>query len=619
MKGILMLLVLATSLSLNAAYPGYWQQKVDYDMKIDVNVKNYQYSGSMKLVYTNNSPDDLNRVFYHLYFNAFQPGSMMDVRSQTIEDPDPRVGNRISQLTKEEQGWMRVKSLTMNGSPVKFTEVGTILEVDLDKPIKAGKRVTFEMVWDAQVPLQIRRSGRTSTEGIELSMSQWYPKMCEYDKEGWHANPYIGREFHGVWGDFKVDITIDETYVLGATGELRNADEIGFGYGSGRTKKRPVNGKLTWKWEAKNVHDFVWAADPDYVHTTTQVPDGPLLRFIYQPHPEYDANWEQLGEFMSRAFQYLSKNFGKYPYPVYSFIQGGDGGMEYPMATLITGHRTLRSLVGVSVHEAAHSWYQGVLATNEALYEWMDEGFTSFASDLTMMHLFSERTRRAHQYAYQGYISIARTDKENALITHGDHYTSNYAYGMAAYSKGQVLLAQLGYVIGDEVRDRALLRYFEEWKFKHPTPTDFKRVMEKESGIELDWYFEYFEHSTHTIDYAITEVRGNSTSTSITLEREGLMPMPIDLLITMRDGTERLYNIPLRIMRGHKTQPSWFEGRYEVLDDWPWVNASLELQFDFDVDSIERIEIDPSRTMADLYRENNVVELDPEIRYQLTR
>lgn len=619
MKGILILLVLVTSLSLNAAYPGYWQQKVDYNMNIDVNVEKYQYSGTMKLVYTNNSPDDLNRVFYHLYFNAFQPGSMMDVRSQTIEDPDPRVGDRIGQLTSEEQGWMRVKSLTMNGSPVKFTEVGTILEVDLDNPIKSGKRVTFEMVWDAQVPLQIRRSGRTSSEGIEFSMSQWYPKMCEYDKEGWHANPYIGREFHGVWGDFKVNITIDETYVLGATGELRNADEIGFGYGSGKTKKRPVNGKLTWKWEAKNVHDFVWAADPDYLHITTQVPDGPLLRFIYQPHPEYDANWEQLGEFMSKAFQYLSKNFGKYPYPVYSFIQGGDGGMEYPMATLITGHRTLRSLVGVSVHEAAHSWYQGVLATNEALYEWMDEGFTSYASDLTMMHLFADRTRRAHQYAYQGYISIARTDKENALITHGDHYTSNYAYGMAAYSKGQVLLAQLGYVIGEEVRDRALLRYFEEWKFKHPTPTDFKRVMEKESGIELDWYFEYFEHSTHTIDYAITEVRGNSTSTSITLEREGLMPMPIDLLITMRDGTERLYNIPLRIMRGHKSQPTWFEGTYEVLEDWPWVNATLELQLDFDVDTIDRIEIDPSRTMADLYRENNVVELDTEIRYQLTR
>ena len=594
---------------------GYWQQHVDYTIDLNVNVENYQYAGSMKLVYTNNSPDDLNRVFFHLYFNAFQPGSMMDVRSLSIEDPDPRVGSRISELAPEEQGWMRVKSLTMNGKPVRFTESETILEVELDTPIKAGKKATFEMVWDAQVPLQIRRSGRTNKEDIEFSMSQWYPKLCEYDKEGWHANPYIGREFHGVWGDFNVNITLDKDYLIGATGELKNAKEIGHGYAP-ISNQKPVNGQLTWRWEAKNVHDFVWAADPDYIHTTRQIEGGPLLRFIYQPNEEFDANWEQLPELMDKAFRFMSEQYGAYPYPVYSFIQGGDGGMEYPMATLITGHRSLRSLTGVSVHEAAHSWYQGVLATNEALYEWMDEGFTSFATDRTMLHLFADPTRRPNQMAYQGYISLALSGKEEALITHADHYATNYGYGMAAYSKGEVLLAQLGYIMGDEVRDRALKRYFDTWKFKHPTSSDFKRVMELESGIELDWYFEYFEQSTHTIDYSIELVEATDSGARITLERIGRMPMPVDVVVTLRDGSQHMYTIPMVIMRGHKTQPSDFDGSFTVAADWPWVETAYALEIDLAASQIASIEIDSAKGMADLDRSNNRVEFDATILFQ---
>lgn len=593
------------------AQNGYWQQRAEYTMNIDVNVETYQYTGQQKLVYTNNSPDALNRVFYHLYFNAFQPGSMMDMRSRTIVDPDPRVGDRISKLTPEEQGWMRVKSLTMNGKPVRFTTVGTILEVDLDAAIMPGKKVTFEMTWDAQVPLQVRRSGRSSSEGIEFSMAQWYPKMCEYDIEGWHANPYVGREFHGVWGDFNIDITIDQRYLIGATGVLRNAEEIGFGYGSDKAKPKPVNGKLTWKWEAKNVHDFVWGADPDYKHITTQVENGPILRMIYQPNPDFDQNWQELGDYMAKALTFMSERYGKYPYPVYSFIQGGDGGMEYPMATLITGHRSLRSLVGVSVHELAHNWYQGVLATNEALYEWMDEGFTSYISSETMAHLFVDPLRKPHQQAYQGYLSLARDGKENALITHADHYTTNSAYGTAAYSKGETLLAQLGYIIGEDVRDRGLLRYYEDWKFKHPTSTDFKRSMERESGFELDWYFEYFERSTHTIDYAIAEVIGTSEVVTLTLERKGVMPMPVDLVITFRDGSQIMYNLPLEMMRNNKAAPVGFETNYVMLQDWPWTHPTRTLELEHNINEIESIEIDPARGMADIDRSNNRVDIEP--------
>src|SRR5690606_2926227 len=192
---------------------GYWQQHADYTMTIDMNVNNYQYNGEQKLVYTNNSPDVLNKVYYHLYFNAFQPGSEMDVRSRTIADPDSRVGDRISKLQPNEIGYINVTSLKQNGSSVKHKTTGTILEVMLNSPIQPGEKVTFDMVFDAQVPIQIRRSGRNSSEGVALSMTQWYPKLAEYDFEGWHANPYIGREFHGVWGNFDVTLKIDKNYV----------------------------------------------------------------------------------------------------------------------------------------------------------------------------------------------------------------------------------------------------------------------------------------------------------------------------------------------------------------------------------------------------------------------
>lgn len=586
-----------------------WQQRAEYEMDIDVDVASHQYTGSQKITYTNNSPDALDKVFYHLYFNAFQPGSMMDVRSRTIEDPDPRVADRILHLPEDEQGWIKVKSLKMNGKKVDFATVGTILEVELKKAIKPGAKVVFEMEWDAQVPRQVRRSGWMNKEGVEFSMTQWYPKLCEYDYEGWHAHPYVGREYYGVWGDFNVNITIDHNYTIGGTGVLQNPDEIGHGYSE--VTPRPSGDKLTWKFKAENVHDFAWAADPDFVHDMQTMDNGTVMHFIYQNDPEYRQNWVDFQPLVVRAFEYMNKEFGVYPYPQFTVIQGGDGGMEYPMSTLITGDRNMRSLTGVTVHEGAHSWYYGALGTNENFYEWMDEGFTSFATSKTMNEIFGSNQENPHNYAYQGYLSLARDGKEEPLITNADHYTTNHAYGVAAYSKGQVLLAQLGYVIGNDVRDRGLRRYFEEWKFKHPNPTDFKRVMEKESGIELDWYFEYFTGTTKTIDYGVGKIVGTEGKTHITLERLGLMPMPVDLLVEYKDGSSEIYNIPLQIMRGYKQTSE--KGTWSLMEDWPWTNPEYVVELDIPVASIKRIEIDPSGLLADIDRENNRVDFHEEI------
>ena len=579
---------------------GYWQQKVDYTMDIDVDASNYQYEGKQTLVYTNNSPDVLDRVFYHLYFNAFQPGSEMDVRSRTIADPDGRVTDRISKLTPEEIGYIKPKMLTQDGKPLQYEVVGTVMEVELNTPIQPGASTTFKMEWEAQVPLQVRRSGRTNKEGVALSMTQWFPKMAEYDFQGWHADPYIAREFHGVWGDFDVTIHIDEDYVVGGTGY--NASNVK--NGDYPKVKKARRGKKSWQFIAPNVHDFTWAADKDYVHDQYDGPNGVTLNFYYKNNPEIKENWEKLQPLTAELLAYFNEHIGEYPYKQYSVIQGGDGGMEYAMSTLITGERKFGSLFGVTAHEMAHTWFQFLLATNEGKHEWMDEGFTSYISALAQNEILEENNPNPLSGSYRGYQFLATSGTEEPATTHADRYDLNRSYSITAYSKGAVFLAQLGYIIGKENLEKTIKQYFKEWAFKHPTPNDFIRVAEKVSGFELDWYLMDFMQTTKTIDYAIKGVEPNDKGgTTITLERVGAIAMPIDLSVQYLDGTQETFYIPLQMARAEKDNP-YSDVKWTVLDDWAWAYPT----YSFDIPAgkeVVTLNIDASALMADVNRDNN--------------
>lgn len=584
-----------------------WQQSISYQMEVDMDVSTNRYRGSQTIAYSNHSPDTLHRVFFHLYYNAFQPNSMMDERSRSISDPDRRVGDRIANLSSEEIGYMRVSSLKMNGQTVSsMEEVGTVLEVSLQEPILPNSTVILESEFEAQVPLQVRRSGRDNAEGIRYSMAQWYPKLANYDEQGWHANPYIGREFYGTWGDFDVKITIDKDYVLGGTGYLQNGNEIGHGYEApGKSAPQNDASRLTWHFYAPQVHDFMWAADPDFTHDKLVMENGITLHFLYEKNSKTEKNWSALQEYTQKAMTYFSEHYGQYPYQQFSVIQGGDGGMEYPMSTLITGQRTLGSLVGVTVHELAHSWFQGVLGTNESLYPWMDEGFTTFASNRCMAAIFSEQPSGFPQLgAYAGYEKLAKSGLEEPMGTHADHYHTNTAYGIAAYSKGALFLAQLGYIIGEEVRDQAMLHYWNQWKFKHPNANDITRIMEKASGLELDWFKEYWVYTTKTIDYTISSVSEENGKTRVTLERKGLMPMPIDFVVTYKGGKQETIYLPLTIMRGSKAEEDGFPERVRT-QRWPWTHIQSEIILDQPLSAIQRMSIDPSLRLADINREDN--------------
>ncbi|WP_291150959.1 M1 family metallopeptidase [Flavobacterium sp. UBA7680] len=615
------------SLGLNASFAQstpYWQQHADYKMEVSMDVKNYQYKGKQELVYTNNSPDTLRKVFYHLFPNAFQPGSEMDARLHFIKDPDGRMVNkvktadgkevkqsRIESLKPNEIGYLKISDFKQDGISAQTRVSGTILEVILPKPILPNSKTTFTLGFDGQVPVQIRRSGRNNSEGVELSMSQWYPKLAEFDFEGWHADPYIAREFHGVWGNFDVKITIDKDYTIGGSGYLQDKNTIGHGYeDAGVTVVYPKKAKtLTWHFIAPNVHDFTWAADKEYTHDIVKGPNDVDLHFFYKNNEKTTANWKQLEPLMVKVMDYYNHRVGAYPYKQYSFIQGGDGGMEYAMCTLMLGNGTLEGILGTATHELGHSWFQHILASNESKHPWMDEGFTTYIEDSALNELKGDK-KEANPFkgTYAAYYSLVNSGKEQPQTTHGDRYDENRPYSISSYVKGCIFLAQLEYVIGKESLDATLKRYFNDFKFKHPTPNDIKRTAERVSGAELDWYLIDWAQTANTIDYGIKDVADNSGKTTITLERIGRMPMPIDLKVDYTDGTSENFYIPLRMMNFIKPNPNPNEKR-TVVEDWAWAMSNYSFTIDKNKTAIKKITIDPSGLMADVKPANNVFEV----------
>lgn len=589
-----------------------------------MDVKNYQYKGKQELVYTNNSPDTLRKVFYHLYPNAFQPGSEMDARLHSIKDPDGRMvskikgadgkevkQSRIETLKPNEVGYLKITNLKQDGIVAQTRTSGTILEVTLAKPILPNSQTTFTLDFDGQVPVQIRRSGRNNSEGVELSMSQWYPKLAEFDFEGWHADPYIAREFHGVWGNFDVKITIDKDYTIGGSGYLQDKNQIGHGYeDAGVAVVYPKKAKtLTWHFIAPNVHDFTWAADKEYVHDIVKGPNDVELHYFYKNNPKTVENWKKLEPLMVKVMDFYNHKVGPYPYKQYSFIQGGDGGMEYAMCTLMLGNGTLEGILGTATHEMGHSWFQHILASNESKHPWMDEGFTTYIEDMALNELKGDKkVENPFKGNYTAYYNLVNSGKEQPQSTHGDRYDENRPYSISSYVKGSIFLSQLEYVIGKENVDATLKRYYNDFKFKHPSPNDIKRTAERVSGAELDWYLIDWTETLNTIDYGIKDVADNAGKTTVSLERIGRMPMPIDLTVEYTDGTSESFYIPLRMMNFIKPNPNPNVKR-TVLEDWAWAQSNYSFTIDKSKTAIKKITIDSSGLMADVKAANNVYEV----------
>lgn len=600
MKKLLIILCFCFTASV-LSQNGYWQQHVEYTMEIDVDVERFSYAGEQNLVYTNNSPDTLQRVFYHLYYNAFKPGSDLEAASRFSYNDKRNMSKNLLSLDKNDWGNVHVLALTQDGFAVNHTTKETILEVDLNTPLLPGDKTSLDMSFFIKVPAIVRRAGKNNSDGIAFSMAQWYPKLCEYDNEGWHANPYIGREFYGVWGDFDVTINIDKDYTVAASGYLQNPEKIGHGYAP--LDPEVVHGeKISWNFIAPDVHDFTWAADPEYIHDVVPVKNGPNMHFFYKNETPYLKSWKDLQPFAVKFLEFFSKNIGKYPYKQYSVIMAGDGGMEYAMCTFITGsgYSDYRKLLGVTSHEIAHSWFQFLLATNESKHAWMDEGFTSYIDDAALNETLGLNSVVPNKGAYRAYFRWVATGLEEPLTTHADRYKFSRGYGASSYSKGSVFLSQLGYIIGEKNLYKTFKHYFNEWSFKHPRPYDFIRSAERVSGLELDWYLMDWAQTTKQLDYQVNSIVGEGNKTKIVLKRGKQMPMPIDLLVVLKDGSSLLFNIPLTMMRGNRPLENT-----TLLDSWSWAQPYYIFELNVAKENIQEVVIDPLGFTADVNRKNN--------------
>lgn len=591
----------------------YYQQHAKYKMEIDVDAEHFTYKGKQTLTYTNNSPDELKVAYFHLYWNAFKPGSMMDqnVANQGVNgDSRLQVGgvSRLASIPIDEEGVQNIRSIKQNGVDLRFEIQETIMKVVLNEPIKPNSSTVFTLDWDAVVPYQIRRSGRNNREGIDMTMTQWYPKIAEYDYDGWATFDYIGREFHAPFSDYDVTIKIDKDYVLGAGGVLQNPGEVK-GYEQGAQVKTDKEGKATWRWKANNILDFAWAADRDYTVESFTVLDGPKVYYVYQKN-EKTAYWEESKPLITKYFQIMNADYGRYAYPTYSFIQGGDGGMEYGMATMILGeHGSLERLVGLMVHEGSHMWFQQMLATNESMKPWLDEGFTSYASTKVMDQLFPPTRPQSNPFVgtLRSYVNFTKTGKEEPASWLGDHHDDGRAYSVASYTKGETFLVELGYIVGEQNLSLIMKEYFTQWNLKHPSERDFMHIAQKISGMDLKWFYHYWINTVKTIDYAIKDLEYLEGETKVTLLNKGGVPMPIDFSILTTDQKIVNYQIPLNMTREWKKHDLY--GPFTTLHYWPYTQKEYSFVIPYSKEQIKALGIDFSGRLADVNLEDNYKEV----------
>ncbi|MDT8341476.1 MAG: M1 family metallopeptidase [Longimicrobiales bacterium] len=576
--------------------PGYWQQRVAYRIRTRLHPDDARVTGSETIRYENRSPDTLTAVWLNLPQNVFAPGN-------------PR--NRTVPVT----GGFTLERVLVQGGPVTVERPGrpvpTSVGIPLPSPVPPGGVVALEIDFSFQVPEGTFRMGREGTEVFYLA--QWYPQVAVYDDlQGWVRDPYLGDgEFYLDYGDFEVEITAPEGWLVSASGVLQNPDEVlrpeavARLRGAGRDGVTPVVGRgdrdagrstaeagpdglLTWRYRAENVRDFAWGASDRYVWdaTVAEYPgaDGvtrsAAIHALYRPE---QPNWERAAEYARHAIESHSYWY-PYPYPQMTVNEGViGGGMEYPMITIVGGGRTPLSLYGVVSHELAHMWWPMVVGSNERRHAWMDEGLASFSEDLFTPTLFPEAPGGVG--TLEGYLRTAGTDAETESMRPADLYGPFGNRGLASYGKPATVFRALRAILGEETFDEAMRTYVRRWAFKHPHPLDLFWTFEDVAGRDLDWFFHPWLYTTRVLDQAIEgmSVEAGGRHVTVFVADRGEIPMPVHLTVEVEGGDVVRYTAGVE---------RWREGR-------------MELEFTLPA-PVARAELDAGRMFPDVNRADNV-------------
>ena len=533
-----------------AAQAPYFQQEVNYRITATLDDETHTLHSFLALEYVNRSPDTLHHIWFHLWPNAYSNRQTAFARQAL------RMRNTRFHFADEDMlGGLSGLDFRMDDKPAELVpdaQHPDIALLRLPAPLPPGQSAKIETPFVLKVPASFSRLGR---EEQSYQMTQWYPKPAVYDHKGWHPMPYLDMgEFYSEFGSFDLRLTLPKDYVVAATGVLAEEAE------NGDTK--------TLRFTADKVHDFAWFADKRFVvqHREVTLPSGRKVDAYAYYIPENAGLWEDAADYVARALLFYSEHVGEYPWPQATAVDGAlsaGGGMEYPMITVITRASSPRALDEVITHEVGHNWFYGILASNERNHAWMDEGINSyyesrylrtFYGDDDGMAFLPKFMRKASDMglAEAAYLLQAHRRLDQAPETGSDDFAAlNYFIG--AYSKPAVALRLLDQYIGAEAFDRAMQVYYREWQFKHPYPEDFREVMERETGLNLDWLFDGLLFSNHHLDYSIRKSRRQGEALSLTVKNTGRIAAPLhvsgikgDSIVTSRwyDGFSGIKELP---------------------------------------------------------------------------
>lgn len=505
-KFVLLLLIIQCQLT--TAFSQYWQQQVNYNIDVSLNDKEHTLTGFEKIEYSNNSPDTLRFIWFHLWPNAYK-NDKTAFSDQLLEN-----GNTKFYFSgKDDKGYINKLDFKVNNTTAQTEDHPQhidIVKLILPVPLAPGQKIIITTPFNVKLPYNYSRGGH---EGQSYQATQWYPKPAVYDKNGWHPMPYLDQgEFYSEFGNFEVNITVPKNYVVAATGELQNADEKQWLKSRASYTWEPVNQKikttggqvkttvqlypesekeikiLTYK--QNNVHDFAWFADKRFIvdHDSCKLSSGKTVDIFSYYTPAQKETWKSSVVNAKEAIQHYSSLVGEYPYNVVSVVQGPasfGGGMEYPTIAILSPVEDSHSLDYIIAHEVGHNWFYGILSSNERKYPWMDEGVNSYYESKYR----NKKDQRFTQRTEQNFLETFIVEKKDQPIATASEDFTETNYGLIAYYKASQWMTYLEKKLGTDVFNKAMQEYYRLWQFKHPQPEDLKKVLEDVSGQNLDSAF----------------------------------------------------------------------------------------------------------------------------------
>ena len=522
----------------------YYQNEADYIMKITLNDQEQKITGSETITYHNNSKDQLEYLWLQLDQNKraqksdsykIQTGGIRSLNSRSINDMNPEFegGFNITAVTKKD------------GSPQSYTINKTMMRINLSKPLQPGSSFSFNVNWWYNINNRMEIGGRSGYEYFEkddnylYTIAQFFPRMCVYnDTEGWQNKQFLGNgEFTLPFGDYDVKITVPTDHIVGATGQLSNAEDILSAQQLDRLKeaknseKEPVfivtekeaiknekqrkKGMKTWHFKAKNVRDFGWASSRKFIWDAMVVKQNSsdVLAMSFYPK-EGNPLWEQYStKTVAHTLKCYSKYTFDYPYPVAISVHSKWIGMEYPMICFNGGRpdedgtyskRTKYGMISVIIHEVGHNYFPMIINSDERQWTWMDEGLNTFLQYLTEQEFEKGYpSRRGPAYKIVDYMK-GNKNRISPIMTNSEsiHQFGNNAYGKPATAMN--ILRET--IMGRELFDYAFKMYSNRWMFKHPNPEDLFRTMEDASSVDLDWFWRGWFYSTDHVDISLDNV-----------------------------------------------------------------------------------------------------------------